>query len=93
MRGNLGVLSFASSLGEVRGVLPTGSDAPGSLFGELVNLTRDSGNHWFLAHEILLSPCRHCRFVPCTLPCSPKVHDVDSLLQGIGHCKPVFGGT
>ena len=40
---------------------------------------------WYLVHELLL--------VPCTLPCSPKVHDVDSLLQGIGYCKPVFGGT
>ena len=54
-RGNLGILSFASSLGEVREVLPTASDAPGSLFGELVNLTRDSGHH-HLAHELLLSP-------------------------------------
>ena len=25
---------------------------------------------------------RHCRFFPCTLPCSPKVHDVDCCLQG-----------
>ena len=50
-----GILSFASSLGEVQ-VLPTASDAPGSLFGELVNLTRDSGHHWYLAHELLLSP-------------------------------------
>ena len=51
-----GILSFASSLGEVREVLPAASDAPGSLFGELVNLTRDSGHHWYLAHELLLSP-------------------------------------
>ena len=55
-RGNLGILSFASSQGEVREVLPTASDAPGSHFGELVNLTRDSGHHWYLAHELLLSP-------------------------------------
>ena len=50
-RGNPGILSFASSLGEVREVLPTASDA-----GELVNLTRDPGHHWYLAHELLLSP-------------------------------------
>ena len=30
---------------------------------------------------------------PCTLPCSPKVHDVGSFLQEIGYCMPVFGGT
>ena len=40
-RGNLGILSFASSLGDVREKLPTASDVPGSLFWELVNLTRE----------------------------------------------------
>ena len=54
-RGNLGVFSFASSLGESREVLHTALDAPGSLLGELVSLTRDSGHHWYLVHELLLS--------------------------------------
>ena len=64
------------------------SDAPGSLFGELEKIARDPGHHSHLAHEL-----PHCRFFPCTLPCSPKVHDVDRYLQVIGYCKPVFGGT
>ena len=55
-RGNLGTSRFDPSLGEVREVLPTASDAPGPLFGELVNLTRDSGHHSYLAHELLPSP-------------------------------------
>ena len=61
------------------------TDAPGSLFGELVNLTRDSGQYPFLVTS--LSP------PSCTLPCSPNVHDADSFLLGIGYCKPVFGCT
>ena len=63
----------------------TMTDAPGSLFGELVNLTRDSGQYPFLVTS--LSP------PSCTLPCSPNVHDADSFLLGIGYCKPVFGCT
>ena len=50
-----GYSRFDSSLGEVREVMPFASDVSGSLFGELVNLTRDSGYHSYLAHKPLLS--------------------------------------
>ena len=51
-----GYSRFDSSLAEVREVMPLASDAPGSIFGELVNLTRDSGHHSYLARELLLFP-------------------------------------
>ena len=69
------------------------SDAPGSFFGELVKISRDLGNQSHLEHALHLFSWRHRRSSPSTLPCSPKVHDVDSLLQGTGYCKPVFGGA
>ena len=53
---NSGYSRFDSSLGEVRKVMPFASDGPGSLFGELVNLTRDSRHRSYLAHELLLTP-------------------------------------
>ena len=41
-RGNLGFSLCDSSLGEVHQVMTRVSDAPGSLFGELEKITRDS---------------------------------------------------
>ena len=39
---------------EVHEVMTLASDAPGSLFGELEKITRDSEHHSYLAHELLL---------------------------------------
>ena len=52
---NSGFARVDSSLGEVHEVVILASDAPGSLFGELEKITRDSGHHSYLAHELLQS--------------------------------------
>ena len=48
---------FDSALGEFHEVMTLASDAPGSIFGELEKITRDSGQNSYLAHELHLFYC------------------------------------
>ena len=89
-QGNVGFIFLPLCWVEVHEVMTVASDVPGSLNGEFDNITRDSWHHSHLAHKLLRFPWRHRRTFPCTLLCSPEVHEVDSYLHDLGYCKLVF---